>query len=92
MQEKEKFLQESVSKQSELEQKLFNLNLMEFKQKQENERLLKVIFNLPVICFFLYNKNRLNLKGKSSARKTIKRERQAFAKLKIVHRYITKTN
>ena len=42
MAQKEKFLQDSISKQHELEQKLFNLNMMEFKQKQENERLQKV--------------------------------------------------
>ena len=45
-QEKEKVLQESIAKQNDLEQKLFNLNLMEFKQKQENERLLKVCLSI----------------------------------------------
>jgi hypothetical protein len=40
--EKEKLLQDSVARQVEMEQKLFKLNLLEYQQKQENERLLKV--------------------------------------------------
>ncbi|CAF1005588.1 unnamed protein product, partial [Brachionus calyciflorus] len=39
--EKEKQLEESLGKQIEMEQKLFRLNLLEYQQKQENERLLK---------------------------------------------------
>lgn len=35
-------MQESLVKQTELEQKLFKLNLLEYQQKQENERLMKV--------------------------------------------------
>ena len=42
LKEKEKQLQESITRQTELEQKLFKLNMLEFQQKQENERLLKV--------------------------------------------------
>jgi hypothetical protein len=40
--EKERHLQESISKQAEMERNLFKLNMMEYQQKQENERLQKV--------------------------------------------------
>jgi hypothetical protein len=40
--EKEKNLQESLSRQSLMEQKLSTINQMEYQQKLENERLLKV--------------------------------------------------
>ena len=43
--EKESNLQESLKKQTEMEQKLYQINLMEYQQKQENERLLKVKSN-----------------------------------------------
>ena len=46
LKEKEKLLQDSVTRQVEMEQKLFKLNLLEFQQKQENERLLKEKANL----------------------------------------------
>ncbi|RNA39993.1 ras and EF-hand domain-containing -like [Brachionus plicatilis] len=39
--DKDKQLQDSLSKQIDMEQKLFRLNLLEYKQKQENERLIK---------------------------------------------------
>ena len=53
MLEKERHLQESLRKQADLEEKLFKLNLLEFQQKQENERLLKVIL-LIVLAVFAY--------------------------------------
>ena len=40
--EKEKNLQESLSRQSLMEKKLSTINQMEYQQKLENERLLKV--------------------------------------------------
>ena len=46
LKEKEKQLNESISRQTELEQKLFKLNMLEFQQKQENERLLKASYQL----------------------------------------------
>jgi hypothetical protein len=54
LQTKEKYLQETVSKQSELEQKLFNLNMAEYKQKQENERLLKVFDFFVLLIYFVF--------------------------------------
>lgn len=51
LQEKDKQLQESISKQTDMEQKLFHLNLLEYKQKQENERLLKVNLKLLINNF-----------------------------------------
>ena len=42
LREKERSLNESLTKQSELEQKLSKLNSLEFQQKLENERLLRV--------------------------------------------------
>lgn len=41
LKDKEKMLQDSLSRQVDMEQKLFKLNLLEYQQKQENERLLK---------------------------------------------------
>jgi hypothetical protein len=40
--DKEKELQESVNKLSEMEQKLYKINLADYQQKQENDKLLKV--------------------------------------------------
>ena len=37
-----KQLQDSLGKQTEMERNLFNLNMLEYQQKQENERLQKV--------------------------------------------------
>ena len=42
LREKERSLNESLTKQNELEQKLSKLNSLEFQQKLENERLLRV--------------------------------------------------
>jgi hypothetical protein len=42
LREKEKQLQESLGKQTEMERNLFNLNMIEYQQKQENDRLQKV--------------------------------------------------
>jgi hypothetical protein len=42
LREKEKQLQDSLGKQTEMERNLFNLNMLEYQQKQENERLQKV--------------------------------------------------
>lgn len=39
--EKEKYMQESISRQIEMERKLNDLNCLEYQQKMENERLLK---------------------------------------------------
>lgn len=39
--EKERILQESISKQIEMERSLSQLNSIEYKQKQENERLMR---------------------------------------------------
>lgn len=49
LKEKDFKLQESSAKQVEMEQKLFKLNLMEYQQKQENERLLKVKYNICLV-------------------------------------------
>jgi len=40
--EKENSLQESLQKQTEMAKKLSNIYLMEFEQKKQNEKLLKV--------------------------------------------------
>lgn len=53
LKEKEKLLQDSVSRQVEMEQKLFKLNLLEYQQKQENDRLLKVQNKIKSVFFFL---------------------------------------
>ncbi len=42
LKEKERMLNESQTKQAELEQKLYKLNMQEYAQKQENERLQQV--------------------------------------------------
>lgn len=42
LKDKERLLQDSLAKQVEMEQKLFKLNLLEYQQKQENDRLLRV--------------------------------------------------
>jgi len=44
--EKEKILQESLIKQSEMEKKLYTINQIEYQQKLENERLLRVNYKL----------------------------------------------
>ena len=70
--EKENHLQESLRRQSEMEKKLYNINLIEYQQKQENERLLKVGISFCrdflLIIVLLYS----ICKGKSLARRKIK--------------------
>ena len=53
LREKEKQLQESIGKQSEMERNLFNLNMLEYQQKQENERLQKVTLTYGLVYFIM---------------------------------------
>ena len=53
LREKEKQLQESIGKQSEMERNLFNLNMLEYQQKQENERLQKVTLTNGLFYFIM---------------------------------------
>lgn len=53
LREKEKQLQESIGKQSEMERNLFNLNMLEYQQKQENERLQKVTLTNGLVYFIM---------------------------------------